>query len=319
MDDFIKIGSLFAGIGGFELGLMRGIPNSKTMWQVEQNQYCQSILRKHWPHAQIYNDVSKVGAHNLSAVDLLCGGFPCQDISNAGKKEGIHAGKKSSLYWEMLRIICEIRPRVIVMENVTALVNRGLSSVLGSLAQIGYDAEWICLTASMFGACHRRERIFIVAYSSSSRGDHGRCRHEQIGSEQRNQSTLLYQRGKSSSKELERSSQAGITTDSNFLRSSRPDMALSSKCRQNERREAGMGNRETSRTQRRLNREDRRESLSPDWRSYVSKPCLRRGDDGLSNRVDRIKALGNAIVPQCSQWIGEQIYKSGLLREVNHG
>jgi len=94
----IKIGSLFAGIGGFELGLERAIPGAETIWQVEQNKYCQSILKKHWPNATIYDDVRNITQHNVEAVDILCGGFPCQDISTAGKGRGLH-GKKSGLWW----------------------------------------------------------------------------------------------------------------------------------------------------------------------------------------------------------------------------
>ena len=92
----IKIGSLFSGIGSFEFGLERSIPNSETVWQVEQDKFCQSILEKHWPSAQHHNDVNKVGAHNLEPVDIICGGFPCQDISIAGNQRGIYAERDGS-------------------------------------------------------------------------------------------------------------------------------------------------------------------------------------------------------------------------------
>jgi len=114
-----KIGSLFSGIGGFELGLERAIP-SETIWQVEQDEYCQKVLKKHWPKARIYNDVRDINRETVEPVDILCGGFPCQDISIAGKGAGLN-GKKSGLYWEMFRIIRDLRPRVIVMENVPAI------------------------------------------------------------------------------------------------------------------------------------------------------------------------------------------------------
>ena len=87
----MKLGSLFAGIGGFELGLERAIPGLETIWQVEQDLFCQKVLKKHWPDSIIYDDVCQVGKHNLEPVDIICGGFPCQDISNAGKQGGIHA------------------------------------------------------------------------------------------------------------------------------------------------------------------------------------------------------------------------------------
>ena len=159
----ITIGSLFAGIGGFELGLERAIPGAQTIWQVEQNEYCQSILKKHWPHAQLFGDVCEVGAHNLPPVDILCGGFPCQDISTIGKGEGLN-GKKSGLWFQMFRIICELRPRIVIMENVSAILVRGLPRILGDLAGIGYDCEWQIISASQFGALHQRKRWFAVAY-----------------------------------------------------------------------------------------------------------------------------------------------------------
>ena len=90
----VKIGSCFSGIGGWELGIERAIPNSRTVWQVEQNTFCQGILKKHWPDATMYDDVRTVGAHNLEPIDLLCAGFPCQDLSLAGNQRGIHEGKK---------------------------------------------------------------------------------------------------------------------------------------------------------------------------------------------------------------------------------
>ena len=105
----LKIGSLFAGIGGFELGIERAIPGSETIWQVEQNKYCQSILQKHWPNAKIYDDVRNITKHNVEPVDILIGGFPCQSISVAGKQEGLENEEKSGLYWEFHRIISELR------------------------------------------------------------------------------------------------------------------------------------------------------------------------------------------------------------------
>ena len=127
----LKLGSLFSGIGGFELGLERAIPNLETVWQVEQDKFCQKILHKHWPNALIYDDVCTVGKHNLEPVDIICGGFPCQDISTAGKQGGIHA-ERSGLWWEMHRIIGDLRPRVAVLENVPNLITLGMPEVLGS-------------------------------------------------------------------------------------------------------------------------------------------------------------------------------------------
>lgn len=159
-----KIGSLFSGIGGFEYGIESAIENSKTIWQVEENKSCQAILKKHWPQADLFDDVRSVGAHNLQYVDILTGGFPCQDISAANPRgRGLH-GEKSSLWWEAWRITRELRPRVIIVENSSILSIRGLSVVLGSLASIGYDAEWATLRASWFGSPQRRDRCYIIGY-----------------------------------------------------------------------------------------------------------------------------------------------------------
>lgn len=162
----IKIGSLFSGIGGFEYGLESAIENSRTSWQVEKNKFCQRILKKHWPQADLFDDVRAVGAHNLQYVDILTGGFPCQDISAANPKGRGLNGEKSSLWWEMWRITRELRPRVIIVENSSILPVRGLSVVLGSLASIGYDAEWATLRASWFRSPQRRDRCYIIGYPS---------------------------------------------------------------------------------------------------------------------------------------------------------
>ena len=163
----LKIGSLFAGIGGFELGIERAIPGAETIWQVEQNKYCQSILKKHWPNATIYDDVRNITKHNVEPVDILIGGFPCQSISVAGKQEGLENEEKSGLWWEFHRIISELRPSIVIMENVANVLRLGGRDVVGSLAKIGYNAEWTIISARQFGAPHLRKRWFCVAYSES--------------------------------------------------------------------------------------------------------------------------------------------------------
>jgi DNA (cytosine-5)-methyltransferase 1 len=154
-------GSLFSGIGGFDLGFRRA--GIETVWQVEIDEYCRRVLARHFPDARRFTDVREVGGQNLPSVDILSGGFPCQDISNAGKRAGID-GERSGLWSEYARIIRELRPRYVVVENVAALLGRGMERVLGDLAACGYDAEWQSIRASDVGAPHRRERIWIVAY-----------------------------------------------------------------------------------------------------------------------------------------------------------
>ena len=250
----IKIGSLFSGIGGFELGLERAISGAETVWQVEQNPFCQKVLAKHWPKAKIYNDVKNITADKVEAVDILCGGFPCQDISLAGKGEGLH-GKKSGLWWEMLRIISELsaerKKPIVVLENVAAISTRGGCEVVGSLAEIGYCTEWTIISARGFGAPHLRKRWFAVAYLADS-------------DTRRKEDTIRTRRKKSS------------------LCS-----ALDS---------------------------DRRSSKI--WSKSTTESPLCRVDDGIPNRTHRLRSLGNAIVPQCSEWVGQQIVGSGLLDDL---
>jgi DNA (cytosine-5)-methyltransferase 1 len=176
-DTAITIGSLFSGIGGLELGIEAGLAvagyPSRTIWQVEKNEYCRAVLARHWPHAQRYTDVTTLDTSSVPTPSIVCGGWPCQDISLAGKGAGIH-GARSGLFYEMARIVRQLRPRIWVLENVPAINHRGLSDVLGEVASIGYAARWGGLRASEVGAPHRRERWFCVCWLAdpdSKRGD----------------------------------------------------------------------------------------------------------------------------------------------------
>ena len=156
----LTFGELFAGIGGFSLGLERAGMTCK--WQVEIDPYATAVLKKHWPEVPKWDDVRTFPPQGDYFVDLICGGFPCQDISVAGKGAGL-AGARSGLWYEFARIIGELRPRYVVVENVAALLARGMDAVLGTLSTLGYDAEWHVIPASAVGAPHRRERVWIVA------------------------------------------------------------------------------------------------------------------------------------------------------------
>lgn len=163
-------GSLFAGIGGFDLGFEQA--GLRCVWQVENHEKRQAVLRRHWPHVTRWGDVRTFPPTERVEqfrTDIICGGFPCQDISLSGKGAGID-GERSGLWDEYIRIVRTLRPRVVVVENVTALTSRGLHRVLGDLAASGFDAEWDCLPASAFGAYHERDRIFVVAYPSGVNG-----------------------------------------------------------------------------------------------------------------------------------------------------
>jgi len=161
-----KVLSLFAGIGGFDLGLER-TGGFKTVAFCEIDPFCRRVLAKHWPEVPCYEDVKELTGERLRAdgvaVDCIVGGFPCQDISFAGKGAGLN-GERSGLWFEFARLIGELRPRYVIVENVAALLSRGLGDVLGTLASLGYDAEWHCIPACSVGAPHRRDRVWILAY-----------------------------------------------------------------------------------------------------------------------------------------------------------
>jgi DNA (cytosine-5)-methyltransferase 1 len=158
---------LFSGVGGIELGLERA-GGFKTAWFVEYEPYAQAVLRKRFPSTPVYGDITQLDFSSLPRVDVLTGGFPCQDISNAGRRVGIE-GSRSSLWKYYAEAIRCLRPRLAFIENVSALTRRGLDVVLGDLASIGYDAEWHCFPASAVGAPHQRDRIAIIAYPNDGR------------------------------------------------------------------------------------------------------------------------------------------------------
>jgi DNA (cytosine-5)-methyltransferase 1 len=157
----LTVGSLFAGIGGFDLGLERA--GMRSVWQCEIDPYCQRVLAKHWPDVLRVPDIRDVGAGTVPYVDVICGGFPCQDLSYAGKGAGLD-GERSGLWSEYARVIRELRPRYVLVENVSALLARGLGRVLGDLAEVGMACEWGCIRAADVGAPHLRDRVWLVAY-----------------------------------------------------------------------------------------------------------------------------------------------------------
>jgi DNA (cytosine-5)-methyltransferase 1 len=258
----VNVLDLFSGIGGFSLGLERA--GMRTVAFCEIDPYCQRILAKHWPNVPVFGDVRELTAQSLADanrgrqpkftecngqsitgqqascgsdpvgchVDVICGGFPCQDISVAGKGAGI-AGERSGLWKEFGRIIGEVRPRYVIVENVAALLGRGFGVVLGDLAALGMCCEWHCIPASAVGAPHRRDRLWIVAYS--------------ISSELRDQSGRRNGSGWSYTPQLKHFG----------------------------------------------------------W--WLTEPNVGRVAHGVPARVDRLRALGNAIVPQIAEIIGRAI------------
>ncbi len=163
----LKVLDLFSGIGGFSLGLER-TGGFETVAFCEIEPFPRAVLRKHWPDVRQYEDVRTLTADQLvrdgiGSVDVVCGGFPCQDLSYAGKGAGLE-GARSGLWSEIVRLVRETKPRYVIVENVNALLGRGMGVVLRDLAALGYDAEWHCIPVAAIGGPHIRDRLWIIAY-----------------------------------------------------------------------------------------------------------------------------------------------------------
>ena len=161
----MRVGSLFTGIGGIDLGLQRA--GMEIAWQVEIDPYCRQVLAKHWPDVPRYGDIKTLRGDELEPVDLIAGGFPCQPVSLAGQRRG--QDDYRWLWPEVARILRVVGPRYVLLENTPGLLSPGMGEVLGDLADIGFDAEWQVLSAKAFGAPHLRRRVFILAYSRGQR------------------------------------------------------------------------------------------------------------------------------------------------------
>jgi DNA (cytosine-5)-methyltransferase 1 len=268
----MTFGSLFAGIGGLDLGLERA--GMECRWQVEIDPFCRKVLTKHWPDVPRYEDVRDVGKETIEPVDLICGGFPCQDISLAGRGAGID-GDRSGLWWEFARIIREMGPRYVLVENVSALLVRGLDRVLGDLAACGYDAEWDCIPAAAVGAPHLRDRVFILAQRPKQRRP------------------MADARGR-------RGPEDEVRTGRDESRVRCETLADADRERFQEQHPATLPARPRLHTG----------PLDAGRDHWGPEPDVGRVADGVPARVDRLRALGNAVVPQVAEWIGRRILQA---------
>lgn len=249
---------LFSGIGGFALAVKwLGIQTSHF---VEIDPYCQKVLAKNFPGTPIHDDITTFTAHP-GEYDLITGGFPCQDISSANPNGRGLEGERSGLFYELMRIIRQCRPRYVLLENVANLLSgragRDMGAVLWELSQCGYDAEWQVISAASVGAPHLRKRVFIIAYRTCQRLENWEC------------SPVLQEA-------------IGAVEGSDFTAN-----PFGQRCERS--RDAG------------IQKESRQNSSLADlsWWDKIEPPVL-RVDDGVPNRVDRIRGLGNAVVPQCA-------------------
>ena len=285
----LKLLDLFSGIGGFSYAAEKIVGGYKTTQFVEIDPYCQSVLRKNFPNTPIHDDIKTFSA-KPGQFDVFTIGFPCQDLSVAGRQRGINDETRSGLFYESIRLLRTVRPRFALFENVRNLLSHGkgetFQEVLFQIAKAGYDAEWSVISAKDLGACHLRERIWILAYTNNN----GSPATERLRVNGKTDSNT--QKGEDKISESQRSSESSDsriiqqTTDSSNPNSTRTES-------NSEKMEPPIWKHAF------LNSKERR-TLSPDWTRYVSEPSLCRGDDGLRGRVARIKAMGNSIVPQCA-------------------
>ena len=278
----MTFGSLFAGIGGFDLGFERA--GMACRWQVEIDEYASRVLRKHWPAVHRERDIRECGGHNLERVDIICGGFPCQDISYAGRGAGLE-GERSGLFFEAVRVVRELRPRCVVLENVAALLTRGLDTVLGTLAEIGYDAEWHCIPAAAVGAPHIRDRVFVLAYCAEHGWDEGEpdfggCRERAAPWEESRLGDGC----------------CDDVADANRSRCQSKGQRL---------RQSGKAKNRSGRlTNSGMQVIGRNKTESSQW---ATEPDVGRVADGVPRRVDRLRGLGNAVVPQVAEYVGRMV------------
>jgi len=295
-------GSLFSGIGGIDLGFeWAGI---ETKWQVEIDPYCRELLSKRFPNAKQFEDVKTVGKHNLEKVDIVSGGFPCQDISIAGRGKGLE-GERSGLWTELHRVISELRPRFAFIENVPMLTIRGGVRVIADLAEIGMHAEWQIVGADDVGAWHRRKRIWIVAYSQG-RGTGG-VHNQSEKKRPQNSDELLGERG-------------GLSRDvpntgSERLEGHRGECELGESSEEIKVSRGGnVADTNGSRVKRKgkLSEPTAQEGTCRSGYNgrtgfWSVEPNVGRVAHGIPKRVDRLKGLGNAVVPHIPYIIGKRL------------
>ena len=363
----LKLLDAFAGIGGFSYAAEKLVGGYKTKRFIEIDPYCQSVLKKNFPNVPIHNDITTFHAER-GEYDVLTAGFPCQDISVAGSQRGIGEGTRSGLFYEVMRLVGEIRPKFVLLENVRNLIShqdgQTFQEILFQIAKHGYDAEWNIVSGRDLGACHERKRIWILCYESSyskynglSSSEECRINAEASDQDQTGEDKACQSQGSSQSRgsETVQRTTESETTDSKSTRTGEYQSRLRGQLEGGSLQGAGNSNQEipqsphsnsegsqglrtehelpespreeeTSRIcsssgqsvadtmRQRLQGEDRprfsgslrwptpptSRRLDPFWREYVSQPTLCRGDDGLSNRIPRLKALGNSIIPQCA-------------------
>lgn len=268
------VGSLFSGIGGIDLGLEQA--GMKVAWQAEVDPYCCRVLAKHWPDVPNLGDVTQVDWSTVPAVDVLAGGYPCQPFSLAGARKGTNDPRHLWPYFaDAIRVL---RPRWVLLENVAGHLTLGFGDVLADLAAAGYDAEWQCIPAAAFGAPHKRDRLWVCAYPTQP--EWGSQEFKGVAS----------RTGTTEPRKLGGTRLANVSDPNSEGRHA--TWSASPKV---------FG----SQAQQRLARR-----VSSSWRHWATEPTVGRVAYGIPNRLDQLRGLGNAVVPQIVHYLGELIMEA---------
>ena len=284
--DKLNVLDLFSGIGGFSLGL-EATGGFETKAFCELDKYCKSVLKKHWPDTRQYDDIKeltydKLRSDGIDTIDIITGGYPCQPFSVAGKQKGTE--DKRHLWPEYFRLVKECRPTWVIGENVSGHIKLGLDQVIEDLESEGYATRTFSISASSIGANHQRERIWIIANANSN----GLLKDD---SNIRPQST------------------ESIGKDSGSIRKDIP--------REQHMANSYSGSKETLNQERVLGEQNTEGETEryPDGSLQIHgqwniEPNVGRVADGIPSRVDRLKSLGNSLVPQIPYYIGQTILRT---------
>lgn len=340
----LTVGSLFSGIGGLDLGLERAGMN--VIWQSEIDPYCNKVLKKHWPEVTNHGNIKDIDWATVQRPDVICGGYPCQPFSTAGKRRGTDDPRH---LWPWVRdAISALRPSYAILENVRGHLSMGGLQVIGELAQIGYDAEWRVVSAAGVGAPHRRDRIIIVAYPSQLFSDGGN-NYARVSVEHQKVSELgndgrptrmantndsgdgTPERGIDSNRSQEIKRRDNLTQfgfggcSANVANT---HSGRQQECDTHERCVSIIDEKSNGKPlanahceqlgQYRLTKDVRppnrvwgnnrgRETAYDGWQWWEVEPNVGRVVDGVSARVDRLRGLGNAVVPQVAEYIGHLV------------
>ena len=314
----LTVGSLFSGIGGLDLGLERA--GMEVIWQSEIDPYASRVLAKHWPKVPNYGDIKTINWGDIVRPDIICGGYPCQPFSTAGNRNGSSDPRH---LWPWVReAISHLRPRYAILENVRGHITLGLATVLADLTAIGYNAQWTVVSASSVGAPHQRDRVIIIAYPIRELADTDSSGHlhgqfEVITAERWLNALSFIGSGRQNVADTDKcgngTSQFGIDTNGSQIKHKRKEQSFSgaSGCgadvadttigRQQELHGEAIQQQQRWTTTER----DMSEQSGTHW--WTTEPDVGRVANGVPRRMDRLKGLGNAVVPQVAELVGRMV------------